>query len=407
MGIEMPLFTIFVARMASPEIHLAAWGSVVFPVSLLVEGPVIMLLAAGTALATDGEALRRLRRWTLVLCIGLTGLHVLLAFTPLFDLLAQQWIGIPKEVQEPARIGLQIMTPWTASIAWRRLHQGVLIRLESARAIALGTALRLGVLLAIFLLGRALTPWTGIVLGAFAVAVAVLVEAVFVHGVARVAIREHLPQRSDKEPPTLRSFLYFYIPLALTPLLTLLIQPAGSAAMARLPLPLLSLAAWPAVHGLVFLLRSTGFAFHEVVVALAGQPGAQVALGRFAGILALITSGLLLFLGATPAGTWWFGTVSGLSPELANTAATAALFAVPMPAWQAAQSLYSGRLVYARHTRPIPEAVLIYIILAFAGFFLLASQIQPKPGIYGILPVLVAAGFVQTMYLAWRSRRYS
>ena len=177
--------------------------------------------------------------------------------------------------------------------------------------------------------------------------------------------------------------------------------------MARLPLPLLSLATWPAVHGLVFLLRSTGFAFHEVVVALAGQPGGQVALGRFAGILAVTTSGILLLLGMTPAGKWWFGTVSGLSSELASTAATAALFAVPMPAWQAAQSLYSGRLVHARLTRPIPEAVLLYVILALAGFFLLTSQIRPKPGIYGILPILVTAGLVQTLYLAWRSLQQS
>ena len=65
MGAEMPIFTVFVARMVSPELHLAAWGSLVFPVSMVVEGPVIMLLAASTALAVDSENYRRLRRYML------------------------------------------------------------------------------------------------------------------------------------------------------------------------------------------------------------------------------------------------------------------------------------------------------------------------------------------------------
>ena len=407
MGAEMPLFTIFVARMASPEIHLAAGGSVVFPVSLLVEGPVIMLLAAGTALATDREALRRLRYWTGILSLALTAIHITIAFTPLFDLLAREFMGIPEEVLDPARIGLQIMTPWTASIAWRRLHQGVLIRLESARAVAWGTALRLALLLTVFFVGRSLTSMSGIVLGSTAVAIAVFAEAVFAHVAARTAIQDKLPLTSSTSPPSLDSFLRFYIPLALTPFLTLLIQPAGAAAMARLAMPVVSLAAWPAVHGLVFLLRSTGFAFHEVVVALAGRPGGRAALGRFAGLLALATSGILLILGLTPAGPWWFGTVSGLNPELTKTATTAALLAFPMPAWQAAQSLYSGRLVNAHTTGAIPQAVLLYVLLALAGFFLLATTIHPDPGIHGILPVLVIAGLAQTLYLAWRSRSHS
>ena len=53
MGIESPMLAAFVARMATPEITLAAWGSLVYPISLVVEGPIIMLLTASTALAND------------------------------------------------------------------------------------------------------------------------------------------------------------------------------------------------------------------------------------------------------------------------------------------------------------------------------------------------------------------
>ncbi|NTV72533.1 MAG: AAA family ATPase, partial [Azonexaceae bacterium] len=44
---------------------------------------------------------------------------------------------------------------------------------------------------------------------------------------------------------TLRSFLDFYIPLAMTSLLFLLAQPIGSAALSRMPNALASLAVWP------------------------------------------------------------------------------------------------------------------------------------------------------------------
>ena len=50
MGFEGPAVAAVVARMAEPKINLAAWGGVVFPLSLMVEAPIIMMLAASTAL---------------------------------------------------------------------------------------------------------------------------------------------------------------------------------------------------------------------------------------------------------------------------------------------------------------------------------------------------------------------
>jgi len=111
MGAELPLFTAVVARMPEPEVNLAAYGSLVFPVALVVEAPIIMLLAASTALATDRDAYGKLRRFTLVAGALLTALHVAVAFTPLFDLVAERVVAVPAAVVEPARTGLRIMTP--------------------------------------------------------------------------------------------------------------------------------------------------------------------------------------------------------------------------------------------------------------------------------------------------------
>jgi len=56
MALEGPAISLVVARLAFPEIHLAAYGGLVFPLALLVEAPIIMLLAASTALSKDWSA---------------------------------------------------------------------------------------------------------------------------------------------------------------------------------------------------------------------------------------------------------------------------------------------------------------------------------------------------------------
>jgi len=111
MAIEAPMLTAVVARMADPETTLAAYGSLVLPLALVIEAPVIMLLAASTALSTSREAHARLGSFTLALGLVLSALHIAVAFTPLFDLIAERLIHVPPEVIEPGRIGLRIMTP--------------------------------------------------------------------------------------------------------------------------------------------------------------------------------------------------------------------------------------------------------------------------------------------------------
>ena len=46
MSVELPALSAVIARLPDPEIHLAAYGGVVFPIALIVESPIIMLLAA-------------------------------------------------------------------------------------------------------------------------------------------------------------------------------------------------------------------------------------------------------------------------------------------------------------------------------------------------------------------------
>jgi hypothetical protein len=278
MGVELPLFTACVARMRDPEVNLAAYGSLVFPIALVIEAPIMMLLSAAGARG-DLDSWGRVRRFMHKTSACLTALHVAVAFTPLFDWLALRVFGDPEAVIEPARLGLRIMTPWTWSIAYRRTHQGVLIRFERSRPVMIGTCVRLAANATVYCIGFALPHFgiepPGIAVGASAVACGVLSEATFIGWCTRAVLAERpLPPGPGSTVLTRGAFLRFYVPLALTPLIALVTQPIGAAAMARMREPLLSLAAWPGLHGLLFLARTGGFAFNEVVLSLLGVPGA-------------------------------------------------------------------------------------------------------------------------------------
>ncbi|MEO0650309.1 MAG: hypothetical protein AAFZ65_06490, partial [Planctomycetota bacterium] len=149
MGVELPLLSAHVARLPDPKVQLAAYGSLVFPICLLIEAPIIMLLAASTALCTDRDRFLRVRRWMHLAGAGLTAIHLALATTPLYDLVAQDLLAVPPAVAEAGHAGLLIMTPWTWSIAYRRFHQGILIRAGHSRTVGVGTLVRAGAVFAV------------------------------------------------------------------------------------------------------------------------------------------------------------------------------------------------------------------------------------------------------------------
>ena len=53
----------------------------------------------------------------------------LVAFTPLYGLVVVDLMNIPLDVAAEARVTLQILSFWSFPVAWRRAHQGVLIRI--------------------------------------------------------------------------------------------------------------------------------------------------------------------------------------------------------------------------------------------------------------------------------------
>lgn len=402
MSAENPAMSAIVARLAEPKINLAAFGGIVYPLALIIEAPIIMMLAASTTLSKDWASYHKVYRIMMWTSAVLTALHIAVVFSPLYYLVIEGVIGAPPEIVEPGRVGLMIMTPWTWAIGYRRFQQGMMIRLGYSQTISTGSFIRLSMDAIVLVIGY-LLKLPGIIVGTSAIAVGVVSEATYA-GLKARSVRDELRQAPPVEPPlTMGPFLHFYIPLAMTSLLTLAVQPIGSAALSRMPNALESLAVWPVITGVIFMLRSAGLAYNEAVVALLDEDNARANLRQFAKLIGLATTAILLVVAATPLSDFWFRRVSALSPSLANMAQNGLWIAVLMPTFSVLQSWFQGNLLHSQKTGAISEAVLIFLLTIgiVLGIGIAWNQIT---GLYIGLAAYVLGYGTQNVWLWFRSR---
>ncbi len=382
MALELPALSAIIARLADPKINLAAYGGIVFPLALIIEAPIIMLLAASTALSKDWESYRKIRKFMHTTAGILTVLHIIIVSTPLYFFITRQIIGSPEEIIIPARYGLAIMLPWTWSIAYRRFNQGVLIRFGHSIIVGQGTFVRLAADLIVLLIGYFIGSVPGIVVATAAVASGVISEAIFIGIKVKPVIDKQLRLEPEVNPPLTKvSFLRYYIPLALTSLITLLSQPLISTALSRMPMALDSLAIWPVLSGLLFIFRAPGIAYNEVVVTLLDNSIAFRKLREFAAILTAATSVLLFLITVTPLSTIWFMKVTALPSTLITLGKTALWLSLLIPGANALQSWYQGILLHSGKTKGITQAVSIFLLVTI-GIYTLGITQDKYPGIY-------------------------
>jgi hypothetical protein len=364
MTTEMPTVNAFVARMADAKLQLAAFG-IAFSLALAVESPVVSLLTAGNALARDRASYRLLRRFTLGLSALLTAVMLSLILTPLFDLVVLQLIGVPAEIATLVRPALWTLILWSPAIAYRRFHQGVMIRYGYTRQVSYGTAVRLLVSVSVAGVGLAWGKLDGATVGGLALGASVIAEAVLVHYLSRPAVRkvESIDASSGEPPLTLHTLLRFYSPLLLTSAVMLSTAPLINFGLARSPSPIESLAAWPVVSGQLLVVRSFGFSLQEVIVALLDGPEAMRTLRHFALAIGAAALVMLLVLAFTPLAPWWQQQIAGLSEELTAFAVPALQLALLLPALAVFQSWLRGIIVTAKATGAIAQATVINLVV--------------------------------------------
>lgn len=402
MSLEGPAINAIIARLADPTINLAAYGGVVMPIAYIIEAPIIMLLSASTALCKDFESYKKIWKFMMQVGAGLSVLHILVAFTPIYDFLAIQVLGVPAEIIEPARIGLRIMLPFSWAVGYRRFNQGVMIRFGYSSAVMNCTMLRLATLTIVLGSSFLFKNTSGVIVGTIAQALAVTVEGLYAGWRARPIIQNHL-KNAPSANFSWKGFFQFYIPLMLTTLFGFLATPVTSACLSRMPQALDSLAVWGVLSGLLFIVRSFGLAYNEVVVALMDEKGSYPNLLKFAWLLLCGITVLVLLVILTPLASFWFRDISALSDSLAELAHSAFWIAAIGPILAVLQSWFQGSLMYGRRTSAITESLAIYlvslVIILQVGVF-----VQTIPGVFVGMGAAMAAQALQVIWMGIRSR---
>jgi progressive ankylosis protein len=443
MAVEGPFLAAIIARMGEATPNLAAYG-VAFAFAILVESPVIMLMSASTALVEDAPSYYRLRSFANLLNAGSTLLLLLVLVPPVFDVLMLSMLGLPPDVAQLVYGSLWLLLPWPAAIGYRRFLHGVMIRSGRTRLIAYGTALRLGGMATTGLTLYALDLLPGALVGAAALSAGVVTEAFATRIMAAGALRDLLgpeggaPATGSEQsrrlaqgnagdaavealPPlatpavlpgrpvptglsaaaSFRGIARFYYPLALTSFIGLTVHPMLTFFMGRSVAPLESLAVFPVVHALSFLFRSFGFSYQEAAIALLGRRCENFRiLSSFGLWMALAASGGMALVAFTPLAYVWFGTVSGLPPELVEVSVTAARILVLFPALAVLLALQQAVLVQGRHTRPITIASAIEVV-AIASLFVTFGWGVGMTGVNAAVLALMGGRFAGNLFLIW------
>jgi hypothetical protein len=404
MSMELPTINAIMARLANPEINMAAYGGVVFPIALTIEAPVIMLLAASTALSRDWKSYQQVKKITLAMGIILAGLHLLVAITPIYDFIVNVILQAPPEVVEPGRIGLLFMTPWTLGIAYRRFQQGAMIRFDHSHMVGETTVVRLVTVGIVLTIGMLVKTLPGTMVAGMAQGLGVTAEAIY----AGLRIRKIRPKIKEappaQKPLTIKRFAAFYAPLIFTASVWLLWMPVVSATVSRMPNPLESLAVWSVLTGLLFFFRSPGVAFNEAVVALLEEPRSFPALRRFTWLMSLVTMVIAALIVATPLSRLWFVFVANLKPDQVQVAQIALGMGIPLTVLSFLAHFYQGIIVYREKTRGVAEAVGIFMLALTV--VLIAGVISGSfKGVFVATAAFVIAHLAQAAWLWVRSRK--
>lgn len=403
MLMEGPVVNAFLARGPDAELALAAYG-VAISIILVVEAPILMMLELTIALSKSLPAFRVIRRFYVVIGLGITALGLVLFYTPLSQVLLCGLMNIPPAIAEATVPALRILTWWSLPIGWRRIYQGVLITDGRTRIISIGTAIRLVVLSGTMVIGNSTNLLPGATLGALAMLVAVTVESGIMHWAAQATIRRRLAGApSDAEVPTFRYLGVFYLPLAITTVLRQGIRPLISAGIAAAPMAALSLAAWPVAVSLTSLFWGPTMGLQQVTVALTKDRRSWHKVSRFVLAAGLTLTASFALINFTPLLGVILRQLFGLSEQVAALVAPATKIMVLLPLSYTFHALFTGLLVRQAQTSVVRTSKALNLGIVALTLFVGLRYGDMQGSVLGAAAITVGA-LVEAVWLYWRSR---
>lgn len=370
MTFEGPWIQGVIARKPDSETQLAAFG-LIFSLSVLIETPIIMLLATSNALSRNRQAFQVLWRFMMITNALVTVLALLMAFTPLLDIYLGNLLNIPQHIIEATRPGMQIMVLWSAFIGYRRFHQGIIIRYGNTKYVGYGTVIRVIISGGVAIGLGAITQIAGASIGALSLIFAVGAESIYTYFVSRKDVNHLLatPKQANQKLLTYRDALKFHVPLAATSIITLLIRPIIERGLASMPDATQALAAWPIIFSIMLVMRSGGMAFQEVVISMNQSEQHHQILKGFTLRLGFGLSMFMILFAFSPLITVYNNVILDVPENLRDLILMGTQAAIALPLLTTLQSYFRALHMLTDHTNIIYQAMIVGFIVTTVVVF--------------------------------------
>lgn len=410
MAIEGPFLAALIARSHEPKENLAAFG-IAYAIGLIMESPIIMMMAAAVRLVEDKQSFKKLFKFHMILNITITFAMLTLAIPKVFDILAHHVLSLSDPVASLTKTSCLLLLPWPAAIGYRRFYQGILIKNGQSKLVAKGTLFRMTSLIIVGFVLWYSTNLPGAYIGAGTLSVGVVIEAIAIRIMAKNArhtlmhtsqLNHKKAPRKNAQPLSYRFIAKFYYPLALTAMLGLMSGPLVTFAMNRGLHPLESLATLPIVNGFAFIFRAIPLSFQEVIISFMSRSNAYYQpLKTYAKALALGLTIVYISIAATPLKDIWLIKLSGLNENLADFASPAMLIMLFTPVFSLILSWQRAMCIHAQKTSAIKTTSFIEVIAIALGLYLGIAKFQ-FVGIYAAASALMVARAIAISYLGLR-----
>ncbi|MGD1818602.1 MAG: hypothetical protein ACPKOI_01780 [Pleomorphochaeta sp.] len=398
MATEQPMITSFITRMPDATNQLAAFGYS-FALALFIEGPVVQMLSAGTAIVKSISSYKKILRVMNFLSVITVTLHLILCIPFVFDFIAINLFNLPVNLLDSAYWCFVLLIPWAPTIGYRRLWQGVMIAHSRSKYVPIVMYVRIAIAFIILFIGTKLFNISGALLGGFTLSLGVISGMITAYVLAKPAL-DKLPE-TDNENLNFKQMVHFYIPLAITSWITLGVRPLLNLGITKGAFPVESLAIWPVILAYLFLYTSISQSLQEIIIAEYKKDNIKNLKG-FVNIVAISLTVLffVIYLNKSLLNIWFIN-VSRVPQNLLHYLPISLLLMSLIPFIGAKIAFYRATLVSIRDTSSITVGVFINVLTLLLSILIL-PLIFDVAGVYIASIAYALSFFMEVMYLLFR-----
>ncbi len=392
-----PIVNAGITRLSNPTEQLAAFA-VTFSLSVLLNSFCFGIEPAAVKLIRGGSSFGRVIRFALLIGSVLAGLELIVALSPLSELIFEGLFGLTPSVARHSAHTLLVFSPLPILLSLRSVAKGTLTASNLTAKVGWGTLLRLTAMLIIVLIGVLFLPLPGAVLGGLAFLGGILVESVYTTRFATKNLHRLPGDESGEAGESYRSILHFLLPIILSTAIGVSVNISTNAILSRTQDSVVAVSAFSVVRSIAWFLTSVLLSYQQFVIARSSIDERPY-VWRFSATGIVVISSLLGIIAYSPAGDFIMTVLLGVRGDVLLSASYGLLWIPVLPVLMGARSYLRGTAIRDNHPRDVLFSSTTSLIFGTAVGLVLCKIVSE--GILAGLAVWYTATLAEIVVIAW------